>query len=57
MYFLTDLRTLFVISFTDGASLGTYCDHLRTYYVRFCTNVEEKKQDLFIGLIPFQVIN
>ena len=56
MYFLTDLRTFFIISFTDGANLGTYCEHLRTYYVRFCTNVE-KKQDLVIGLIPFQVIN
>ena len=40
MYFLSNLRTFCVISFTEGVNLGTYCDNLRSYCVRFCTNVE-----------------
>ena len=55
MYILSNLRTFCVISFTDGVNLSTYCENLRTYCVRFCTNVEINSK-VFIGLIPFQTI-
>ena len=40
MYFLSNLRTFCIISFTDGVSLGTCCENFCTFCVRFCTNVE-----------------
>ena len=61
MYFVCNLCSFCVISFTDDVNLSTYCDNLRTYCVKFfCTNVEKtvkcEKQDFLIGLIPFLTI-
>ena len=40
LHFPNNLHTFFVISFTGGVNLCTYCENLCTYSLRFCTNVE-----------------
>ena len=40
MYFLSNLRTFCIISFTDGVSLGTCCENFCTFCVRFCWNMQ-----------------
>ena len=63
MYFLSNIRTFCIISFTDNVDLGAYCEILRTYCVRFCTNVainskawKTRAFHWFNRLIPRQTI-
>ena len=39
IYFLSNLSTFCIISYTNGVNLGTYCEKLHTYCVRFRKNV------------------
>ena len=54
MYFPSNLRTFCVISFTDSADVGIYCENLRIYCVcnilyKWWNKRKGVKQKLFIA--------